>query len=134
MNLTRYIGHLQSLSLARVHLNTTRQERGEVQEENILALIQEAEYQSQCHSLKCCQYHKGSDKQGCMILHTTKQTAWKKYFGQFGIETLFWNRQNERMVSVSYTQIGPVYLFFKLGKKPIKFREKNRSILKKSPK
>lgn len=72
MNLTRYIGHLQSLSIARVHLNTTRQERGEVQEENILALIQEAEYQSQCHSLKCCQYHKGSDKQGCMILHTTK--------------------------------------------------------------
>lgn len=58
-----------------VHLNTTRNERGEVQEENILAIIQEAEDQSQCHSLKCCQYHKGSDKQGFMILHTIEQTG-----------------------------------------------------------
>jgi len=58
-----------------VDLNTTGKERGLVQEENILALIQESEDQSQCHSLKCCQYHKDSHKQGCMILHTTEQTG-----------------------------------------------------------
>lgn len=66
--------------------------------------------------------------------HNQANSAWKKDLGQFGIETLLWNRQNQRRVSFSYTQIGPVYFFIKLGKKPIKFREEiTLKYLKKSP-